>query len=142
MLPEAVPIVAGSSGQAGRCRNRLNSSSPELGNAKQLIAGSTRLWCLVHGKGRVTADTSSASFFSSFRRNRPQVISLANGPAIVRSHPNDLQPVGATNPAQPSETLTVFAIGLGPVPAAVDPGQPFPSSPVAPMKSPVEFCVN
>ena len=68
------------------------------------------------------------------------MISLANGPAIV--HAGNFQQVSATNPAHAGETLTLLATGLGPVRAAVDPGQPFPSSPLAPVNSPVEVRVN
>ena len=71
---------------------------------------------------------------------RPQVISLANGPVIM--HASNFQQVSTANPAHPGETLTVFATGLGPVRAAVDPGQPFPSSPLALVNSPVEVRVN
>ncbi len=78
--------------------------------------------------------------FQLIPEERPQVISLANGPAIV--HASNFQQVSAANPAHPGETLTVFATGLGPVRAALNPGQPFPSSPLALANSPVEVRVN
>ena len=68
------------------------------------------------------------------------MISLQSGPAIV--HANNFQQVTASNPAHPAETLTLYATGLGPVRASVDPGQPFPSSPLAPVNSPVDVKVN
>ncbi len=40
------------------------------------------------------------------------------------------------------EILSLFATGLGPVSPAVDLGQPFPSSPVATVNSPIEVMVN
>ena len=36
----------------------------------------------------------------------------------------------------------MFATGLGPTVPAVDPGQPFPSSPLADVNSPIEVMVN
>ena len=78
--------------------------------------------------------------FQLLPEERPQVISLASGPAIV--HAGNFQPVSAANPAHPGETLTLFATGLGPVRAAMNPGQPFPSSPLALVNSPVQVRVN
>lgn len=71
---------------------------------------------------------------------RPQVISTANGPAIV--HASSGQQVTPTNPAHSGETLVLFATGLGPVRASIDIGQPFPSSPLAIANSPVSVVVN
>jgi len=78
--------------------------------------------------------------FQLLAEERPQVISLAGGPAIV--HVGNFQEVSVANPAHPGETLTLFATGLGPVRAALNPGQPFPSSPLALVNSPVEVHVN
>ncbi|HWT79137.1 MAG TPA: hypothetical protein VN648_10085, partial [Candidatus Methylomirabilis sp.] len=38
--------------------------------------------------------------------------------------------------------LSLFASGLGPIRPAVDPGQPFPASPLAVVNSPVTVTVN
>ena len=70
----------------------------------------------------------------------PQIVVNANGPAVV--HSNDFSLVTASKPAAAGELLTLFATGLGPVNAAIDPGQPFPSAPVASVNSPVEVKVN
>jgi len=70
---------------------------------------------------------------------RPQVISTANGPAII--HANG-QVVTPANPAHAGETLVLFATGLGPVRSATDIGQPFPSSPLATVNSPVTITAN
>ena len=70
----------------------------------------------------------------------PEVMSTPNGPAIV--HANDFTPVTAGNPARAGETLTLFAYGLGPTRPGVDPGKPFPASPLALVNSPVEVTVN
>src|SRR5581483_11403672 len=66
--------------------------------------------------------------------------STANGPAII--HGTNGQLVTAANPAHAGETLVLFATGLGPVRAAIDIGQPFPSSPLAIVNSPVSVTVN
>jgi uncharacterized protein (TIGR03437 family) len=72
--------------------------------------------------------------------SRPEVVSTASGPAVT--HSSDFTPVNAAKPAVPGEVLSLFATGLGPVRAAVEPGQPFPSSPLAAVNSPVEVTVN
>jgi hypothetical protein len=68
--------------------------------------------------------------------SRPEVVTTASGPAVT--HSSDFTPVSAARPAAPGEVLSLFATGLGPVRAGVEPGQPFPSSPLAAVNSPVE----
>jgi len=72
--------------------------------------------------------------------SRPEVVMTANGPAITHSH--DFSLVSASKPAVAGEVLSLFATGLGPVRPGVDPGQPFPSSPLAAVNSPVQVQVN
>lgn len=71
---------------------------------------------------------------------RPEVTMLPSGPAIT--HSSDFTPVSAAKPAAAGETLSLFATGLGPVNPRVDPGQPFPASPLAAVNSPVSVTVN
>ena len=71
---------------------------------------------------------------------RPQVIVTANGPAIA--HSSDFTLVSSSKPAAPGEILSLFASGLGPTRPTIDPGQPFPSSPLAAVNSPVSVMVN
>jgi hypothetical protein len=71
---------------------------------------------------------------------RPEIIVGPAGPAV--SHSSDFSLVTASKPAAPGEILSLFASGLGPVTPGVDPGQPFPSSPLAVVNSPVEVTVN
>ena len=71
---------------------------------------------------------------------RPEVTMLPSGPAIT--HSSDFSPVTGGPPATQVEILSLFATGLGPVIPGVDPGQPFPSSPLAVVNSPVEVIVN
>ena len=70
----------------------------------------------------------------------PQVVITAGGPAVT--HSSDFSLVTASKPAAPGEVLSLFATGLGPTVPAVDPGQSFPSSPLATVNSPIEVKVN
>jgi uncharacterized protein (TIGR03437 family) len=45
-------------------------------------------------------------------------------------------------PAAAGEILSLYATGLGPTRPGVDPGQPFPDSPLQPVNSPVGVTVN
>jgi uncharacterized protein (TIGR03437 family) len=78
--------------------------------------------------------------FQLIPEERPAVISIQSGLAVV--HANNFQQVTASNSAHAGETLVLYATGLGPVRASLDPGQPFPSSPLALINSPVEVKVN
>jgi hypothetical protein len=49
---------------------------------------------------------------------------------------------GAFARAMPGEVLSLVVTGLGSVRSGVDPGQPFPSDPLADVNSPVEITVN
>src|SRR3954468_24715574 len=71
---------------------------------------------------------------------RPEVTMLPSGPAIT--HSSDFSLVTVAKPATQGENLSLFATGLGPVTARVDPGQPFPAIPLAVVNSPVEVIVN
>ena len=57
-------------------------------------------------------------------------------------HSSDFSLVTSSKPAAAGEVLSLFATGLGPVTPGVNPGQPFPSSPLAAVNSPVEVTVN
>ncbi len=70
----------------------------------------------------------------------PQIITTGAGPAV--SHSSDFSPVTSSKPAAAGEVLSLFVTGLGPTAPAVDPGQPFPSSPAATVNSPIEVKVN
>jgi len=70
----------------------------------------------------------------------PQIMFTTNGPAVT--HCADFTLVTAAKPAAAGENLCLFATGLGPTRPGVDPGQPFPSSPLALVNSPVQVTVN
>jgi uncharacterized protein (TIGR03437 family) len=71
---------------------------------------------------------------------RPEIMITANGPAAA--HSSDFTLVTASKPATAGEILSFFMTGLGPTKPGVDPGKPFPPSPVAVVNSPVEVTVN
>ena len=70
----------------------------------------------------------------------PEVVIPPNGPAVA--HSNDFSLVSSAKPATAGEVLSLFATGLGPTRASLTPGQPFPSSPLAVVNSPVAVMVN
>ena len=72
--------------------------------------------------------------------SRPEIVNTPGGPAV--DHSNDFALVTASRPAAPGEVLSLFATGLGPTRPGVDPGKPFPASPLAAVNSPVEVTVN
>jgi uncharacterized protein (TIGR03437 family) len=70
----------------------------------------------------------------------PQIVVTASGPAIT--HSSDFSLVTASKPAAAGEVLSMFVTGLGPTKPGVDPGKPFPTSPLVVVNSPVEVTVN
>jgi uncharacterized protein (TIGR03437 family) len=71
---------------------------------------------------------------------RPEISVTSTGPAVT--HSSDFSVVTASKPANAGEVLSLFATGLGPTRPGVDPGQPFPATPLALVNSPVEVTVN
>ena len=72
--------------------------------------------------------------------SRPEIVMTAGGPSVT--HSTDFSLVSASKPASAGEVLSLFATGLGPTRPGLSPGQPFPSSPLAVVNSPVEVIVN
>jgi uncharacterized protein (TIGR03437 family) len=70
----------------------------------------------------------------------PEVVITPYGPSVA--HSDDLSLVSSAKPATAGEILSLFATGLGPTRASLAPGQPFPSSPLAVVNSPVAVTVN
>jgi hypothetical protein len=89
---------------------------------------------------RINGGGARRYLFHLLPMERPEVVMTANGPAVV--HASDFSLVTSAKPAHFGEILSVFASGLGPTRPGVDPGQPFPASPVQPVNSPVEVTVN
>lgn len=69
----------------------------------------------------------------------PEIVTTSGGPVVFHT---DFSPVSVANPARAGETLIATAAGLGPVTPPLDPGEPFPSNPLAVVNSPVEVTVN
>jgi hypothetical protein len=89
---------------------------------------------------RINGGNKSRRIVTLYPMSAPQVIVTSSGPAVA--HSSDFSLVTISKPAAAGEVLSVFMTGLGPVRAGVDPGQPFPSSPLAAVNSPVEATVN
>ena len=70
----------------------------------------------------------------------PRVAVTSGGAAVT--HASDFTLVTTANPAAPGELLSLFLAGLGPTRPGVDPGKPFPLSPLAAVTSPVEVRAN
>jgi hypothetical protein len=69
--------------------------------------------------------------------SRPEIVATA-----AVTHSNDFSLVTVSKPAAEGEILSLFATGLGPTRTGLDPGQPFPSSPLAVVNSPINVIVN
>jgi uncharacterized protein (TIGR03437 family) len=70
----------------------------------------------------------------------PQIVTTAGGPAVT--HSSDFSLVTVSKPAAAGEILSLFATALGPTKPGVDPGKPFPASPLVAVNSPVDVTVN
>jgi uncharacterized protein (TIGR03437 family) len=70
----------------------------------------------------------------------PQIVTTALGPTVT--HSSDFTLVTASRPATVGEILSLFVTGLGPTVPRVNPGQPFPASPLSAVNSPIEVTVN
>jgi uncharacterized protein (TIGR03437 family) len=88
----------------------------------------------VNGGGRASA------VLQLIPMSYPEIVSTPGGPAVT--HSTDFTLVSSSKPAAAGEVLSLFARGLGPVRASVDPAQPFPSNPLAAVNSPIEVTVN
>src|SRR5215467_12670161 len=71
---------------------------------------------------------------------RPEIVITSDGPAVA--HSSDFVSAGASLSAMPGEVVSLVVTGLGPVRPGFDPGQLFPSNPLADVNSPVEITVN
>lgn len=72
--------------------------------------------------------------------SRPEVVINADGPAVL--HGADFSPVTAAKPARAGEVLILSATNLGPTRPGVDPGKPFPLTPLVEVNSPLDLLVN
>jgi uncharacterized protein (TIGR03437 family) len=70
----------------------------------------------------------------------PEVLTVNGQPAITRA--DGFTPISSARPAVAGEILSLFASGLGPVRSNIAPDEPFPSSPLAVVNSPVQVTVG
>ena len=89
---------------------------------------------------RTTPGGKGQSVIYLIPMERPEITVTANGPAVA--HSSDFALVTASKPAAAGEILSLIATGLGPTVPGVNPGEPFPVSPLAVVNSPVEVKVN
>jgi uncharacterized protein (TIGR03437 family) len=119
----------GARGQKGNGNSRLSSTTPAR------TASITE----DPAKRRQNGGGHLASVLYVIPMFRPEIVTTAGGPAITHS---DFSLVSASKPAAAGEILSLFATGLGPTRPGLDPGQSFPSSPLAVVNSPVNVTVN
>lgn len=117
-------------GQKGNGNSRLSSTTP-VRTASILEDPSLRRQ---NGGGHI------AAVFYVLPAAAPEIVIAANGPAIT--HSSDFSLVSASKPAAAGEVLSLFATGLGPTHASLNPDQPFPSNPLAVVNSPITVTVN
>jgi len=72
--------------------------------------------------------------------SRPEVVTNSNGPAVF--HAADFSLVTAAKPARAGEVLILTATNLGATRPGVDPGKPFPLTPLLEVNSPLDLLVN
>ena len=120
----------GAKGQKGGANNRLSSSTPERTASITEDPAMRRQ----NGGGHI------ASVLYIIPMSRPEIVMTTNGPAVT--HSSDFSLVTASKPAAAGEILSLFASGLGPTRPSPDAGQPFPSSPLAVVNSPIDVMVN
>jgi hypothetical protein len=89
---------------------------------------------------RTNGGGKSRRVLTLFLMSAPDIVATPAGPAVT--HSGDFTLVTGAKPAAAGEILSAFMTGLGPTRPGVDPGQPFSSSPLASVNSPVEVTVN
>jgi uncharacterized protein (TIGR03437 family) len=115
--------IRGQAGQGGNTVSPRTASKSEYPALRRVLGGGIRRFV-----------------FHLIPTFRPEVVITTNGPALL--HASDFSLVTSAKPAHSGEILSVFASGLGPTRPGIDPGQPFPASPLQPVNSPVEVAVN
>jgi uncharacterized protein (TIGR03437 family) len=109
------------------------SNSLQISNARSASQAEDPSMRRTHGGGKGRFKLQIWPMF------RPEVVVTPTGPAVFHL---DGSLVTSDRPAQRGETLVVCAKGLGPTSPGVNPGDPFPSEPLAVVTSPVEVLVD
>jgi uncharacterized protein (TIGR03437 family) len=130
-------VITGGTGAFLGARGQLGGVAPPTGVSVQRASSMTE----DPANRRRNGGGSQRWIVYLIPMTRPEIATLtAGGPAIT--HSSDFSLVTASKPATAGEILSLFAKGLGPVNPGVDPGQPFPSTSLATVNSPVEVLVN
>jgi uncharacterized protein (TIGR03437 family) len=85
---------------------------------------------------RINGGINSGFFIQFIPMVQPAILTSGSAVAVVHASDNSL--VTAAKPARAGELLTLYATGLGPTKTLMNPGEPFPSSPLAVVNSPVD----
>jgi hypothetical protein len=124
-------IVLGGSGVFLGVRGQVGLVNTQAGRLASASEDPSRR--RVHGGGK------RRYILSIIPSTYPQVL-LSNGqPAITHA---DFKQVSAAAPATAGEILSAFVSGLGPTRPGVEPGAPFPSTPLAVVTSPIQVTVG
>jgi hypothetical protein len=156
LQPDGTPI--GTIMAMGFSGGNAPPGQPSMERANWAITGGTGAFVGARGQVEGTGTSGRAASMAEDPANRrlnggnpsryilhiipmtvPQIVTTANGPAII--HSTNFSFVNASNPAVAGEILSLFATGLGPV-RDLETGQPFPSNPLATINSPVQVIVN
>jgi hypothetical protein len=112
----------------------------QMGRGTQTIAARAASVTEDPGKRRLNGGGTLQWVLTLLPMFTPQIVSTPQGPAVA--HSADFTLVTTAKPAAAGEILSLFMTGLGPTTPGVDPGQPFPASPVQVVNSPVQVLVN
>jgi hypothetical protein len=129
-------VITGGTGAFLGARGEVGSENPPPGVSVQRVASITE----DPANRRRNGGGTQRWVVHLIPLESPEIAMVPAGPAIA--HSSDFSLVTASKPATAGEILSLFARGLGPVNPGVDPGQPFPSNPLAIVNSPVEVAVN
>lgn len=127
-------IVGGTGAFLGARGQQGQERTPQTANPRVASAAEDPARRRINGGGRVRF------ILDVIPMSAPQVVNTPGGPAVT--HSSDFSLVTAARPAGLGEILSLFMTGLGPTKPGVDPGKPFPSSPVAVVNSPLDVKVN
>jgi uncharacterized protein (TIGR03437 family) len=130
-------VIVGGTGAFFGARGQTGNA-----NANQVTVGGTSSRSITEDPANRRLNGGLHAVFTLYviPLSRPEITMTASGPAVT--HSNDFSLVSASKPAAAGEILSLFATGLGPTRPGVDPGQPFPSNPLAVVNSPLEVRVN
>ncbi len=128
-------VITGGTGAFLGARGQLGAVAPPTGVSVQRPASMTE----DPANRRRNGGGSQRWIAYLIPMTRPEIEMAPGGPAITHS---DFSLVTPSKPATAGEVLSLFARGLGPVNPSVDPGQPFPSTQLAIVNSPVEVTIN